>query len=74
MPRYHFIIRWPDREHGDPAGTQLADDTAARTYALRVIRELKEGGGYDDPELAMVVTDADGRAIFSIPFGGSPPH
>jgi hypothetical protein len=41
---------------------------AARRYAERVIRELKEGGAYDDPELPMVVSDGDGNEIFAVPF------
>jgi Domain of unknown function (DUF6894) len=69
LPRYHFVIRWPDREHRDPGGTRFPDVAAARRYAERVIRELKEGGGdYDHPELLMVVTDGDGNEIFTIPF------
>ena len=69
LPRYHFVIRWPDREHPDPDGTRFPDVAAARRYAERVIRELKDAGGdYDDPELTMVVTDGDGNEIFSVPF------
>jgi hypothetical protein len=67
-PRYHFIIRWPDHDHVDPEGTRFQDVAAARRYAERVIRELKEGGGYDVPDLLMVVADGDGNEIFSIPF------
>jgi hypothetical protein len=69
LPRYHFIIRWPDHEHADPEGTRFPDVAAARRYAERVIRELKVGGGdYDDPELLMVVTDGAGNEIFVVPF------
>ena len=67
--RYHFVIRWPDREHLDPHGARLPDVAAARRYADRVIRELKESGGdYDDPELLMIITDGDGNEILTIPF------
>jgi hypothetical protein len=68
LPRYHFIIRWPDRDDGDPEGTRLANVAAAQRYAERVIRELKEAGGYDDPGLLMVVADGDGNEILAIPF------
>ncbi len=69
LPRYHLVIRWPDREHLDPDGTGFPDAASARRYAERVIRELKESGDdYDDPELLMVVTDGDGNEIFSLPF------
>jgi len=65
---YFFILRWPDREHDDAHGTPLPDDDAARSYARRVIRELKEGGGYDDPGLTMVVKNDDGHTVCLIPF------
>jgi hypothetical protein len=68
MPRYCFILRWPDwRQHRDDEGTDLPNDAAARDYAHRMIRELKEGGGYDEPGLEMVITDESGRE-FVIPF------
>jgi hypothetical protein len=66
--RYHFILRWPDTEHGDEEGMLLPDDASARTYAEHVIRELKEDGGYDDPELCMIVRNEAGTQIFVIPF------
>lgn len=65
MARYHFILRWPDHEHEDRQGTDLPDPEAARDYARRIIRELKDGGGYDDPELTLVVRDGDGKIIFA---------
>jgi hypothetical protein len=69
LPRYRFVIRWPDHQHLDPEGTRFPDDAAARRYAERVIRELKEAGGdYDHSELLMVVTDDDGKELFVIPF------
>jgi hypothetical protein len=68
-PRYRFVIRWPGQQHLDPEGTRFPDDAAARCYAERVIRELKDAGGdYDDPKLLMVVTDDDGNEIFTIAF------
>jgi hypothetical protein len=66
-------------EHGDfcnadEAGTELPDNAAARDYALRVIRELKGGGGYDDPRLRMIITDPNGRTVLVLPFAESSPH
>ena len=59
LQRYFFIIRFSDgREHGDYEGTVLANDGAAREYAVRIISELIDGGGYDDPGLSMIVKDA----------------
>ena len=69
LPRYHFVVRWPDREHPDPDGTRFPDVAGARRYAERVIRELRESGGdYNHPKLRMVVTDCEGNEIFTIPF------
>ena len=33
----------------------LPDDGAAVIYANRIIGELKEAGGYDDPGLVMII-------------------
>ena len=68
MPRYRFILQWPDKQNGDDHGTHLPDNDAACEYAHRVIRELKEDGGYNDPGLNMIVRDPDGKLIHSIPF------
>jgi hypothetical protein len=66
MPRYHFAVRNSDR-HDDPDGTELADDAAAREYAMRVIRELQHGDGDNWRGWTMEVTQ-DGRRVWQIPF------
>jgi hypothetical protein len=71
MPRYFFVIDGDDVTDRDDDGTQLPHPEAARRYARRVIRELREAGGYDDPNLAMFVKDANGDILFSVPFLGS---
>jgi hypothetical protein len=68
MPRYYFTIKHREFCNSDDAGTELGNDAAARAYALRVIRELREGGGYDDPQLSMIVTDLSGRGVVTLPF------
>ncbi len=68
MARYYFILQWPDHEHKDPEGTDLPGPEAARAYARRIVRELKEGGGYDDPRLTVVVRDSNGKTICAEPF------
>lgn len=65
---YFFILQRRERRDDDPHGTPLPNDTAAKEYAQRVIRELKEAGGYDDPDLKMIVKNAAGDVIYSIPF------
>jgi hypothetical protein len=69
LQRYFFIFRSSDgREHGDDEGTVLANDGAAQEYAVRIISELIDGGGYDDPGLSVIVKDAAERQILAIPF------
>jgi len=41
------------------------NNEAAKTHALEVIHELKEDGGYEDPDLFITVEEWDGRVIFS---------
>jgi hypothetical protein len=50
MPRYFFVLYGPeDQIHNDPIGTGLADKAHAVDHAKRIVRELKEGGGYKGP-------------------------
>ena len=66
--RCFFSVRWPDHEDDDTNGTLLSDEAAALGYADRLVRELKEGGGYNDPELMVIVRDGTQRVVLSIPF------
>jgi hypothetical protein len=70
LPRYRFVVTWRDRvrEYGNTEGTILQNEEEARRFAARVIRELKEAGGHDDPELGMVVKDAQRREVFTLSF------
>jgi hypothetical protein len=68
VPRYFFVLQSSDGEDDDADGTVLPNDAAARKYAERIVRELKEAGGYDDPGLSIKVKkDSDGE-LFAIPF------
>ena len=49
-------------------GPDLPRDADALDYASRIIRELKQGGGYDDPGTVMIVKDKAQRVVLSIPF------
>ncbi len=68
MTRYFFVLEGLGDTHDDRVGTLLPDDGAAEAYARRIIRELKEAGGYDDPRLAMIVLSELRQALFTIPF------
>jgi hypothetical protein len=68
VSRYFFTIRWSDHDDDDRHGTELPDDAAALGYADRIIRELKDGGGLDDPGLMMVVKNEMHMTVLSLPF------
>jgi hypothetical protein len=68
LPRYYFIILWPDHEDVDPHGTQLTDNDAARGHACHMVRRLKASGDYDDPELMVEVRNEMRERVLSIPF------
>ena len=48
-------------------GTRFESDNAALAYGLRIIKDLKKVGRYDDLGLTMVVKNAKGKTVFSIP-------
>ncbi len=68
MPRYYFNLEGDSHADNDRSGTLLSNDSAARDYAERIVGELQDAGGYGGASLTMVVKDAGGRTIFSIPF------
>jgi hypothetical protein len=49
-------------------GGRIGQRSDANGYAKRIIQELKEAGGYDDPGLTIVVHQASGEKLFSISF------
>jgi hypothetical protein len=68
LPRYYFVVQFGDYVDDDSEGTWLPNAAAAREYALSTISELKRGEGYDGPDLMMIVKDASGAELFTIPF------
>jgi hypothetical protein len=68
VQRYSFSMRWSDHEDDDPNGALLSDNAAALKYADRLIRELKKGGRYNDPNLMVIVRDGMNKVVLSIPF------
>jgi hypothetical protein len=73
--RYFFDLEGPDASdnYADHFGTPLPGDDAAMNHAKRVIKDLKEAGGYDDPAWHMVVKDENGDIVFWVPFRDAPP-
>jgi hypothetical protein len=68
VSRYFFNIKWPNYEDSDQVGTSLPGDTAALEHAIRVVRELRQGGEHDDPGLMMVVRNEMLKTVLSLPF------
>jgi hypothetical protein len=69
LSEYIFIIRSGEQVYEPPRVVKLpGGDQAALDYACDLVRQLKKGGGYDDPGLVVLVRDQRGRSIFSIPF------
>jgi len=67
--RHFFSIRWSNHEDDDQHATPLPDEVAALDYANRIIRELKEGGGCNDPPIddGREKRDAQNGAVIAIP-------
>ncbi len=65
---YFFIVQGPSRCYDDETGTSLQDDQAALAMAEKVMRELKSAGDDGYRGHVMIVKDARGRTVFSIPF------
>lgn len=68
MQRYYFNLEGDSHADDDRSGTLLANEAAAHDYAARIVGELQGAGGYDGPGQTMVVKDAGGQTIISIPF------
>jgi hypothetical protein len=56
----------------DEGGAVFTGDGAAVIYANRIIGELKEAGGYDEPGLLMIVRKDASQKEISIPFQAVP--
>ena len=81
MSRYYFNVRYGsggDKLAVDPEGDELANDEAARQYALQSIRDLIAG----PPSIAVrdwfvcsfEVEDENGRRVLTVPFSAIVPE
>jgi hypothetical protein len=75
VPRYYFVLHGPDGEvHDDDHGTELPDKTLAFAYAERIVGELKDAGGYDEPGWAMIIREGSEGEIALLPFSRTLQH
>ena len=67
MPRYFFILVYPDRIIGDPRGTVVPSDEAAIGAARTIIDELLEDSGPDELRPIIIVRNEAGEIIYQFP-------
>jgi hypothetical protein len=68
---YYFLVAEGAAVLDDETGTDLADDNAARQYALQIIAELKADPSFRTSNAHMIIM-RDGHEIFRIPFTSLP--
>ena len=67
MPRYFFILVYPDRIIGDPRGTVLPSDEVAVGTARTIIDELLEDSGPGQPRPIIMVRNEAGEIVYQFP-------
>ncbi len=67
MPRYFFILAYPDNEIGDPKGMILPSDEAAIKAARQAIDEMLADRGPNDPNVTAIVKNGAGEVIYRFP-------
>jgi hypothetical protein len=67
MPRYFFIVVYPERIICDPRGTVLPNDEAAVEFADTLIDDLLEDSGPGQPRPLIMVRNEAGEVIYQYP-------
>jgi hypothetical protein len=67
MPRYFFILVYPDQEIGNPSGVIAPSDDAVIAAARNVIDALLAERGPQDPNPTIVVKNEAGEIIYQFP-------
>jgi hypothetical protein len=67
MPRYFFILVYPDKVIGDPRGTVVPTDEAAIGAAREIIDQLLEDSGPKQPRPIIMVRNEAGETIYQFP-------
>ena len=66
VPRYYFIVQTPEKQIDDDNGSILPNDGEAMVCALKIVNELSQEEAVKG--WSMIVKDATGRVVSSIPF------
>jgi hypothetical protein len=67
MPRYFFILVYPDRIISDPRATVLRNDEVAVGTARTIIDGLLEDSGPGEPRPIIMVRNAAGEIVYQFP-------
>ena len=67
MPRYFFILVYPEGILGDSRGTVLASDEVAVGTARTIIDELLENCGSGEPRPIIMVRNEVGEIVYQFP-------
>jgi hypothetical protein len=67
MPRYFFILAYPDQEMGDPSGLMAPGDDAAITAARNAMDALLAELGPEEPNPTMIVKNEAVEIIYRYP-------
>ena len=67
MPRYFFILVYPDRIIDDDRGAVLPSDEVAIGAAREIIDELLEDSGPGQPRPIIMVRNEAGEVIYQFP-------
>ncbi len=66
MPRYFFILVFPNRVIGDPGGAVLPSDEAAIGAARTIIDDLLDSGP-GEPRPTIIVRNGAGETVYQFP-------
>ena len=67
MPRYFFILAYPNRVMGDPRGTVLPSDQAAIGAPSTIIDDLLEDTGAGQARPIIMVRNEAGEIVYQFP-------
>jgi len=67
MPRYFFILAYPDQEIADPRGVIVPSDEAAIEAGRKIIDELLAESGPEDPSPTIITKNEADETIYRYP-------
>jgi hypothetical protein len=65
---YFFVLQGRNDTRDDPGSVVCWSDEAAREYAERIVFDLKQAFGYEDPDLELIVINAAGEVVDLVSF------